>query len=487
MKCKFRITTHFWRGLAALCAMTTLSAASPSVTLVQQITDIVTANNGHTGIWGVYVEDLSSGSVMFEMNGTTAFVPASNQKLITTATALDALGGDYRYTTTLYFRGRVAGNALRGDLIIRGSGDPSFGSMDAGAGNPLRAWARGLASMGVERFEGRIIGDDDVFEDRPYAEGWDIDFVTRQSSGSLGVSAGGLSFNDNVVRVQITATAPGQPPRITADPPGYLNVVNQAETSARRRGWAVRTNRNFGSETVTFTGSVPSRYQGTIVIPVSNPTTFTGHNLGHELVRAGIEVTATVADIDDLDETLDYERLTLLFAHASPPLTEIINVLNKESNNFYAEQVFRTFGWGGTLDGSERRAKELLSRAGVQTSAVSIRDGSGLSRKNMITPRSLTRLLVYMQTHEEGQAFMASLAAGGEARTTLRGRLAGVNVRAKTGSLEFVRTLSGYTTTAEGRPIAFAVMANNFTGPSFAVTQAIDRVVASVATATPAP
>ena len=458
-----------------------LSGAQVSSPIGDEIRKLIPSNDGSTGIWGVYVADLASGDVLFEMNSGTALLPASNQKLITTAAALDALGSDYRYRTRLYFDGEVDGNVLRGDLIVRGSGDPTVGSQEPIGVNPLRTWAARLASMGVTRFEGRLIGDDDVFSDRPYAEGWDIDYVTQQSSASLGVSAGGLSYNDNVVRVQITATSAGSPPTVTTSPAGYLNIRNASQSAARRRGWAIRVDRDFGSETVNLTGSVPQGYQGTIVIPVSNPTTFTMHALGQEMVRAGIEVEATVVDVDELPEPPDYEQTMLIFAHLSPPLSSIITVLNKESNNFYAEQVFRSFGWGGTTEGSERRAKELLSRAGVETNRVSIRDGSGLSRKNMITPRALTKLLVYMNGHRERQAFHASLAEGGEARTTLRGRLHNVPVRAKTGSLEFVRTLSGYTTTGDGRSIAFAVFANNFIGPSYAVTQTIDRVVASVA------
>ncbi len=465
---------------AAIVLCLILPGATPA-SVSGDIVQLLHENNGSTGIWGAVAADVSSGEILLSYNATTAFIPASNQKLITTATALDALGSDYRYRTGLYFLGRVEGEVLRGDLIIRGSGDPTFGTVEIPHGNPLRQWAARLAAMGVRRFEGRLIGDDDVFDDRPYAEGWDIDYVTRQSSSSLGVSAGGLSFNDNVVRVQITSSRPGEAPGVTTSPSGYLKIENTAQTSGRRRGWAVRVDRDFGSETVILTGSVPQGYQGTIVVPVSNPTKFTMHALGQELVRAGIEVQAAVADVDELDDPIPYDRASLIFVHLSPPLANIISVLNKESNNFYAEQVFRTFGWGGTTEGSERRAKELLSRAGVQTERISIRDGSGLSRKNLITPSALARLLVYMRTHPEGEAFLMSLATGGEARTTLRSRLHNVPVRAKTGSLEFVRTLSGYTQSADGRPIAFAVFANNFTGPPYAMTQTIDRVVAALA------
>ena len=173
--------------------------------------------------------------------------------------------------------------------------------------------------------------------------------------------------------------------------------------------------------------------------------------------------------------------LSTTFVHVSPPLDEILKVVNKESNNFYAEQVFRSVAPGGGAEAAERRVKVLLSKAGISADRLSIRDGSGLSRKNLVTPHALGRLLAYMRDHPESDAFVSSLPSGGEPQTTLRGRLHNVPVRAKTGSLEFVRALSGYTTTSDGRQVAFAVLANNFTGPSYAVTQSIDRVVASLA------
>lgn len=458
----------------------TAGALNPS-SLGERIDGVLASDEAGQAFWGIQVQDLTTGEVLYSQNARRMLLPASNQKILTSAAALDALGSDYRYQTTLYFKGDVSGATLRGDLFLKGSGDPTFGSVEAGGPDPLRQWARQLAAMGVRRIEGRLIGDDNAFDDRPYAEGWDIDYVTTQSSRLLGVSIGGLSYHDNVVEIKIQANGAGNAPSVTTRPAGYLDIRNHLTTSNRRRGIAVRTGRVLGAEGIELRGSLPRSYAGTIVMPVFNPTLFAVASFKAYLQDAGITVDAATVDVDDLEESPKYDGVDPLFVHLSPPMSEILKIVNKESNNFYAEQVFRTFGWGGSADGGERRVKELLSRAGAETSGLSIRDGSGLSRKDLVTPEAMAKLLVFMQQHRERAAFMESLARGGEAQSTLRYRLSGVPVQAKTGSLEYVRALSGYTTTRDGRPVAFAIFANNFTVPSYRITQTIDRIILEVA------
>lgn len=438
------------------------------------------AEAAQPAFWGAYVQELGSGEVLYTNNADNPFIPASNQKILTSATALDALGSEYRYKTVLYFDGSVGGDELQGDLILKGSGDPTFGSVEVSGEDPLRAWARRLAELGVKRIDGRIIGDDNAFDDRPYAEGWDIDYITSQASRALGVTTSGLAYKDNVVQVRITAGGTNQAPEISTQPGGFLNIRNDLTTAGRRRGISVRTSRDFGSETIRLQGSIPRTYDGTIVTPVTNATLFAVNTFRQYLQQFGIELDGEAADIDDLED-FEYSEEQPLFVYVSPPLSEILAIVNKESNNFYAEQVFRTFSWGGSADGGEKRVKELLSRAGASTNGVSVRDGSGLSRKDMITPEAMAKLLAHMNNHRERRAFLASLAEGGEANSTLRYRLHNVPVRAKTGSLEFVRTLSGYATGPSGQTYAFAVFANNYTGPSYQVTQTIDRIVREVA------
>lgn len=469
------------RSLLLFALLFTFSGAAPPADLVAKIEAIVTNEADQPAIWSIFVADVATGDVVYARDAGLAMMPASTMKLFTTATALDALGSDYRYETRLRFKGDRSGGVLRGDLLIQGSGDPSFGSSLMAGPNPLRAWAQALAQQGVRRIEGRIIGYDDRFDDNPYAEGWDVDYIATQSSRLLGVSISGLSYHDNLVQVRLRPGAVGGAPTLTASPGDYLTIVNRATTSARRRGRAAHLQRTLGQERVIVDGTIARAYAATFEVPVSNPTLMTAHAFREALVNAGIEVAATPLDVDDLENAPRPDDMDELLVHQSPPLGEILKVVNKESNNFYAEQVFRTFGWGGTAVGAEARVKDLVRRAGASADYLSVRDGSGLSRKDLVTAEALGRLLILMNTHRERAAFHASLAQAGEAQSTMRYRMRDLPVLAKTGSLEYVRALAGYVTAQSGRELAFVVFANNYAVPPYRITQSIDAIVTEVA------
>lgn len=476
------LTSLFLLLLTALLPMRVEAAPAPS--LEQQIQQLLAQGDLSQAQWGIYIQDVESGEVLAERGSNSLLIPASTMKVLTAATAIDVFGPSHRFRTTLYFDGELDGATLRGDLIIRGSGDPTFGTSEMPLANPLQLWARGLKEMGIERIEGRVIGDDNVFSDRYYADGWDITYMTEQASRSLGVSSSGLSYNDNVVRLRVRSGAVGEPPQIEADPARQLEFDNRATTANRRRGWALDFERNIGTEEITVTGSVPRSYSGTIFMPVTNPTTFTAQSFINQLEAADIAVTGSAIDIDEVDVSLSYEDLEPIFVYYSPQLRDILSRMNKESINFYAEQIFRAIAYDGSPDGGEDRIKDFLTEAGVETRDLSLRDGSGLSRKDLVTPQALAGLLRYMDDHPHGAAFRSTLAEGGERNSTLRYRLRGLPVTAKTGSLEFVRGLTGYVETQDGREVAFALLANNYGPPSYRIVQTFDRIVRAIHSST---
>jgi D-alanyl-D-alanine carboxypeptidase/D-alanyl-D-alanine-endopeptidase (penicillin-binding protein 4) len=425
-----------------------------------------------SAIWGIYVRDLEAGRTIYSHNSDKNLIPASNLKLFTTATALDALGPDFRYVTRLYLDGSAEGDVLRGDLVLRGSGDPTFGSRNAGGEDPFATWARELAESGVRRVEGRLIGDDDVFDDNPYAEGWDVWHVATEDYAP---GSGGLAYADNLVELNLSGSS------VRTDPAGYVEVRSRVQ--ARRGGGysPFSVSRDLGSNTIYLNGSVSSRYRGTLLVPIENPTRFALHAFAEALRDEGIRVDATLADVDDLEDAPDYEGDEPLFTHVSPPLSEIVRRINQRSDNFWAEQVFRTLSEDGSTAGGTRRVLAFLESAGVDTEGLSIRDGSGLSRKDLVTPASMVGLLDRMNRHPARGAFYASLAQpGGDG--TLGNRLSGVPVRGKTGSLEYVRALSGYVTGPNGHRYAFCVIANNYTTNGGAIASAQDRIVRALAT-----
>ncbi|MES3629788.1 MAG: D-alanyl-D-alanine carboxypeptidase/D-alanyl-D-alanine-endopeptidase [Longimonas sp.] len=449
--------------------------SSPSSALSSEIDRILDAHWGSTpAFWGIHVVDLENGNTLYAHHADHRLIPASTQKLLTTAAALDQLGSSYRYETELHFNGTTEGAVMRGDLTLRGSGDPTFGSTEIWQRDPLQEWAQKLAEQGVERIEGRLIGDARRFDGTAYPESWDIGYVTRQASRYIGTASSALSYSDNVVALRIQAAAPGQPPDIRPYPNGALTLNNEATTSSRWRGNALHLDRAFESNTIRLHGSVARSYRGTVNVPVTTPTDFAMRSLVLALEEAGIETDLTRVDADTLSTVPD--RGSLLFVSLSPPLADIVAVINKRSNNFYAEQLLRTIGWGGSVEGGENRIRQFLRQAGVARPPA-IHDGSGLSRRNLVTPKTLTGLLQHMENHPESEAFRASLAGSGERNTTMEYRLSRYNVEAKTGSLRYVRALSGYVTRTDGSRVAFTIMANNYSGGAYRVRRTMDEIV----------
>lgn len=461
--------------LLSVILLILFGGVSASAQLADRMEDLLQQRQVEEAFWGVAIYDLGRDSLLYRRNLERGFLPASNQKLLTTATALDRLGGSYRYETTLHFNGTALDSLMSGDLILQGSGDPTFGSTEFRRDDPLREWAERLAEMGVRRIEGRLIGDDEAFDDQRYPDGWNVNYLTQQRGRQMGVSASGLSYGDNVVPVTVQATQPGQPPHVETAPNGVVDYDNQATTSSRWRGSTLRIDRVFSTNQIELTGSVARSYQGTLSVPVSDPTAFTLRIFEQRLREAGIETGLTLEDVDDVDEPLD--RGAPLFVELSPPLAEIVSVVNKRSNNFYAEQLFRTYGWNGSARGAAQRTESFLRRAGIAARRLQVSDGSGLSRKNLVTPRALMELLVHMDDHPAREAFLSSLPRGGERNTTLSYRLSQAPVRAKTGSLQFVRALSGYVQRPDDSRVVFVLFANNYTGPSYQISDTMDDVV----------
>ena len=426
-----------------------------------------------SAIWGVYARDLESGRLVYSHNSDKNLIPASNLKLFTTATALDVLGPDYRYVTRLYHGGSTGEDGLlRGDLVLRGSGDPTFGSRNAAGEDPFETWATALRAAGVRRIQGRIIGDDDVFEDTPYAEGWDVWHVATEDYAP---PSGGIAYLDNLVELTLSGS------RVSTDPEGYVEVRSRVGTRSGGGYSPFAVERELGTNTIYLNGSVSSRYRGTMLMPIDNPTRFALHAFAEALREEGIAVDAQLVDVDDLDRAPSYDGEEPLFTHVSPPLSEIVRRINQRSDNFWAEQLFRTLSEDGSTRGGARRVLAFLDAAGVETEGLSIRDGSGLSRKDLITPQAMVGLLDRMNRHPARSAFSASLAEPGGAGT-LGNRLRGVPVSGKTGSLEYVRALSGYVTGPNGHRYAFCVIANNYTTDGGAIASAEDRIVRALAT-----
>ncbi len=475
-----------------LLAQPALHAALPS-----QLDAVLDRPAFSNAFWGALVVDAATGDTLYQRNAGKSFVPASNTKLYTTAAALDLLGADYTFVTRLYTQGSVSGGTLKGNLVVRGGGDPVIGGRFNGGDRTalFREWARQLKSQGITRITGDVVGDDDLFDDVPLGYGWNWDDETYWYSAQLSA----LSFNDNCVDVSIRGHRAGRPARVTWEPGNttYVQMIN--ETMTRPSGFGIEEGyeRARGTNRIVLTSEVGAGVTDEESLTVENPTAYFAYVLREVLRKEGIRVEGEARDVDDLDARPDYGALREVATHTSPPLSDVVEVINKVSHNLYADLLLKTLGTlpapvDTSLEmGSAARgvavAMQTFARAGLDTARVRLVDGSGLSRGNWVTPEMSVSLLRYLHTHPDTTArgvFYRSLPIGG-VDGTLRSRFqegpARLQVRAKTGSLGGVSSLAGYVTTADGRRLAFSLMCNHYVVPTRDVRQAQDDFVNALA------
>jgi serine-type D-Ala-D-Ala carboxypeptidase/endopeptidase (penicillin-binding protein 4) len=437
------------------------------------------------GYWGVFVKSLKTDDALYDLNSRKLLIPASNMKIVTLAAAAERLGWDYSYETQLLAAGRIEAGRLDGDLLVLGSGDPSL--MDADADMAFGGWADRLQAMGVRTVSGRLVGDDNAFDNEGLGFGWSWDDLPDDYAA--GVSA--LQFNENAVRLTVTpGGAVGDYAGVSIVPVGSgLTVDSALRTSAAGTPPSITAQRLPGSARLTLRGSVPAGgAPASRVVSVDNPTIFFVNALRRALIARGIDVRGPAVDIDDVGDPPSKDRATLVAAHRSPPLSVLAVRLMKVSQNLYAETLLKTIGstaGTATFAAGRTNAQATLQAWGVGAGDLIERDGSGLSRYDFVTPAALVAILTHVNHDETLRApFEQALPIAGRDGTLanrMKGTPAEGNARAKTGSMSNVRALSGYVTSAGGEPLVFSIIANNFETAPETITRATDAIVVKLA------
>ena len=441
--------------------------------------------------WGVKVVSLDSGQTLFEHQAGKLFTPASNTKLFTTALALRQLGSGFTIRTSLYGQHRPgADGVLRGDLVLYGRGDPSIMGRGRGGPDPLASLAEQLWAAGVRAVEGDLLGDDRFFAMPPYGAGWECEDLPY----AYGAEPSALCIHDNVVDLRIYP-APGAGGGCLVFPvPGFGVVDLDNRTTTQAGAGGVRVDRDLGERRFHVTGALPPGGEpAQVVATVHDPALFFAQLLRRALLRQGITVggTARAVHAPQAPEPLDPAGLTELAHLNSPPLAALVRATLKHSLNLDAELLLLQAGAARPGPGPNTEArgvaalKAFLAGAGLKPDQVLLEEGSGLSRANLVTPAAVVDLLVHMARSPEAAAFMDALPVAG-VDGTLQNRLEGPRalgrIRAKTGTLRYTSSLSGYGTTAGGERLAFALLLNNYRrdaeGPS--AQAELDAVAASL-------
>ena len=459
--------------------------------LRNSLATILETPDARQALWAVLVKSLASDDVLFAREADRLMMPASTMKLITLAVAAERLGWDYRYETQLLPAGPVVDGVLRGDLIVRGSGDPTINTNASDDRPVFESWADTLREAGITAIDGRVIGDDNRVEDATPGYGWSWDDLPY----GFATPVGALQHHDNIARLTIRpGSMAGEDTLIELDPRASgVRIVNRVVTTWPGGDTEIElTRRRDGA--LEIRGWISARASPAyLTASVENPTLFFVRALKETLQRLGTTVSGEAMDIDDLDEittSVDGD-LRVLTTHRSAPLSDIAATLMTVSQNLYAETLLRTLDEGHperTSAGGRSVVREVLESWGIDSSQVIVADGSGLSRYNYVTARTLVEVLQRMHADPRHAApFLATLpvaAQSGTLKTRLTGTAAAGNLHAKTGSMSNVRALSGYVTSADGEPLVFAILANNFPGPAGPVLAVIDRLVTQLASST---
>jgi len=476
----------FWGFLSltasAACARVT-GAPNPSTderaALRHAIDSMLAAPDTRHARWGVLIVDPERGDNLYSRDAGKLFVPASNMKIVTAAVALETLGPDFSFATPILTRGALRDSVLDGDLLVMGRGDPSVSDHMAGdAMLPLRAIADSLWQRGIRVVRGKLEAFGDAFPDAHAGFGWGWDDLDE----TYGATIDELLFNEGFADIHVRAgQSPGEP---------IATRVSPARTFPRLRVEATTVVRGIGRDSLARLEAVKDTLRGDVVLKGTIPA-------GDSAV-----VSVTFRDPDEaylaaLAEALRDRGITIvdsmlasattsdtLFVLQSPPLSQILAAFMKPSQNQLGEMLFKSVALARADTGSARIARRLFTEQlrgwGAESDGFIVWDGSGLSRRDMVSPETVVRVLDTMRRSPNFQAYydaMPIAGVDGTLRTRMRGTTGEGNVHGKTGTLGNVRSLSGFVTTAGGATLIFSVLCNNY----LVSTDYVSRVQDSVA------
>lgn len=431
------------------------------------------------GAWGVLVTDAASGEILYARNADSYFMPASNAKLFSTALALAELGSDYRVHTT------VASSAppddagvLNGDLVLIGRGDANlsnrkfpFEKKEDRDGPPekvLAEFADAVVARGVKEITGDVIADDSLFQHEQFPSGWLVDDILWSYGGA--VSA--IAVNDNTFALQLRpGAAEGDPARYDTGFAGdFYTVENLVRTAPRGTEEKLAVARDPGSRLIHLSGTMPVDAQTRrLNIAVEEPAEFAAYVLARLLATRGVKVDGQPRARHAGDaEPPSPPPQTVLADHTSVPLGDEVRLTNKNSENLHAELLLllaahERAGATGYED-ALKFASDFFRTAGIADGDVVLSDGSGLSRKDLVTPRAVVQLLRYAASQPWGDLYRSTLPVAGEDGTLsdrMKNTPAAGHVFAKTGTIGHGNSLSGYATTERGARLLFSILGNN--------------------------
>lgn len=473
---------------AAIVWLLTLPAHALDTNSANTLADLVSRIDTHISqprfdgaLWAVKIVSLDSGKVVFENHADRLMSPASNSKLYTAALAFDRLGGDYHIVTPVLASAKPdADGTLRGDLIIAGRGDPSWNDRRFGTNfwDLFEPFVTVATNAGLRHVTGDLIADASFFRGSPFGSGWTADDVQGAEAGEISA----LTLDDNVAQVSVRpGSNPGDPCQIEPlQPDTGLVFSNQTVTATNGGAPRIDTYCPMDGHTVYVFGQLPTGKTGVVLdVSVPRPAEWFAAALKEALARHGITIDGQARAVIWPQRTgEDLKTAVKLGEVPSPPLREVVRGFMKPSQNLEDDLLFEHVGEtsrdanSSPMETSEHQAvialDQFLAKVGVPAKDVHFDEGSGLSRNNLTTSEATVALLQYMATNRWADDFVNALPVAGvdgTLRRRMKNTAAFQNVRAKTGTLRWANSLSGFVTTAAGERLAFSLMLNRYVPP----------------------
>jgi D-alanyl-D-alanine carboxypeptidase/D-alanyl-D-alanine-endopeptidase (penicillin-binding protein 4) len=465
----------------------TRKAAAPALpaavgtTLEERLSSLVNGPTSQSSDASIQIVDLETGRVVAERNPHMPLAPASNMKLFTTGAAIDLLKPSFEVTTGVYVRGQIdPSGTLNGDVKVVGHGDPTIGGRfhDGSATAVLQGWAADLKRQGIKTINGDLIFEYGYMDTEYIHPTWPVDQLTAWYEAP--VSA--FSMQENCVEVRVLPAGSGKQCVVQLEPPtSFISVQN----SCRTGGGLPYITRQRGSNTVIVRGGVPARSGASeVFVTIENPVHYFAAVTNETFQRSGIAVRGKVSLVPQ-DTRPDWRLVT---KHATP-LSVIVYVINKKSQNHYAEEVVKMIGAemrkDGSWSGGTAEVKEwLTTKVGVPPEEFSPVDGSGMSRNNRASANAFISMLRYMWKSPWREEFVSSMPYSGDPDSKFGNRLKTApyarQVYAKTGYISGVIGLSGYVHAQSGKVYAFSFLFNRYRVGVFAVYRLHDEMLKEI-------
>lgn len=443
-------------------------AAPQSNLRLQSLVEDVIQKAGLPASVHVYVAD-SNGQAAADVGATKPVIPASNNKIVTTAAGLTLLGPNYHFDTVLLASGPVSNGTLQGDLVVYGGGDPGIGGRyqedKSDITAVLRGWATQLKQRGITSISGNIVADDSFFDDVYFHPKW----YPSERGEWYEAEVSALAFNDNCIDMTWSGKdiLPGEPAKFTLSPKtDYVDFVNEVKIVAKGKSTERYYDRGATSNRITATGTLNTGTTNVDSAAIHDGALYCVTMLKDVLKAQGINVAGNATK--DRGAAAKLPQNNILFIHRSVPLLQVCQTINLNSQNFYTECLFKTLGrtqlGQGTYEAGRRVVEDFSKKSGIFSEGHRAEDGSGLSNKNHVTCRQLVETLRFMDTNGLKKEWRSTLPQG-QVRGSLKGRYSGESsakrIFGKTGSIGGVRSLSGYVIDAAGRDVYYSIVLND--------------------------